>query len=93
MIDAFIYAIVQILHTIINVYIWIVIIAALLSFVRPDPHNPIVQIISRLTEPVYSFIRSKMPFVVLSGIDLSPLVIILGLQFIDIFMMRALFGM
>ena len=92
MIDAFIYAIVQLLHTVINVYIWIVIIAALLSFVRPDPQNPIVQIIYRLTEPVYSFIRRKLPFVVLSGIDLSPLVIILGLQFIDIFMMRALFG-
>lgn len=92
MIDAFIYAIVQLLHTVINVYIWIVIIAALLSFVRPDPHNPIVQIIYRLTEPVYGFIRRKLPFVVLSGIDLSPLVIILGLQFIDIFMMRALFG-
>ena len=92
MIDAFIYAIVQLLHTVINVYIWIVIIAALLSFVRPDPQNPIVQFIYRLTEPVYSFIRRKLPFVVLSGIDLSPLVIILGLQFIDIFMMRALFG-
>ena len=93
MIDAFIYAIVQLLHTVINVYIWIVIIAALLSFVRPDPQNPIVQIIYRLTEPVYGFIRRKLPFVVLSGMDLSPLVIILGLQFIDIFMMRALFGM
>lgn len=93
MIDAFIYAIVQLLHTVINVYIWIVIIAAVLSFVRPDPYNPIVQVIHRLTEPVYGFIRRKLPFVVLSGIDLSPLVIILGLQFIDIFMMRALFGM
>jgi len=93
MIDAFIYAIVQLLHTVINVYIWIVIIAAVLSFVRPDPYNPIVQVINRLTEPVYGFIRRKLPFVVLSGIDLSPLVIILGLQFIDIFMMRALFGM
>jgi len=92
MIDAFIYAIVQLLHTVINVYIWIVIIAAVLSFVRPDPYNPIVQVINRLTEPVYGFIRRKLPFVVLSGIDLSPLVIILGLQFIDIFMMRALFG-
>ena len=91
--NALIYSIVQLLHTVINLYIWIVIIAALLSFVRPDPHNPIVQIIYRLTEPVYNFIRSKMPFVVLSGIDLSPLVIILGLQFIDTLMMRALMSM
>ncbi|RLA68667.1 MAG: YggT family protein [Epsilonproteobacteria bacterium] len=91
--NALIYSIVQLLHTVINLYIWIVIIAALLSFVRPDPHNPIVQIIYRLTEPIYNFIRSKMPFVVLSGIDLSPLVIILGLQFIDTLMMRALMSM
>lgn len=90
--NALIYAIVQTLHTIFNVYIWIVIIAALLSFVRPDPYNPIVQVLSRLTEPAFDFIRRKLPFVVLSGIDLSPLVIILGLQFLDIFMMRLFLG-
>jgi len=90
--NALIFSIVQLLHTIINVYIWIVIISALLSFVRPDPSNPIVQTLYRLTEPVYSFIRQKIPFVVFSGIDLSPLVIILGLQFLDTFMMRAFLG-
>ena len=90
--NALIYAIVQTIHTVINLYIWIVIIAALLSFVRPDPYNPVVQILHRLTEPVMNFIRSKMPFVVLSGIDLSPLVVILGLQLVDNFMMRALLG-
>jgi YggT family protein len=90
--SALIYAIVQTLHTVMNLYIWIVIISALLSFVRPDPNNPIVQILYRLTEPVYDFIRRKMPFVVFSGIDLSPLVIILGLQLLDNFMMRAVLG-
>lgn len=90
--NALLYAIVQTLHTVINLYIWIVIIAALLSFVRPDPYNPVVQVLYRLTEPVMGFIRRKMPFVVLSGIDLSPLVVILGLQLVDNFMMRALLG-
>jgi YggT family protein len=90
--NALFYSIVQLLHTIINVYIWIIIISALLSFVRPDPSNPIVQTLYRLTEPAYSFIRQKLPFVVFSGIDLSPLIIILGLQFLDTFMMRALLG-
>ncbi len=90
--SALIYAIVQTLHTVMNLYIWIVIISALLSFVRPDPHNPIVQILYRLTEPVLDFIRRKMPFVVFSGVDLSPLVIILGLQLLDNFMMRAILG-
>lgn len=90
--NALIYALVQTLHSVINLYIWIIIIAALISFVRPDPYNPIVQVLHRLTEPVFNFIRQKMPFVVFSGIDLSPLVVILGLQLLDNFMMRAMLG-
>jgi len=90
--NALFYALVQTLHTVLNLYIWIVIIASLLSFVRPDPYNPIVQVLNRLTEPVLGFIRNKMPFVIFSGIDLSPLVVILGLQLVDNFMMRAVLG-
>jgi len=90
--NALIYSIVQLLHTVITVYIWIVIISALLSFVRPDPSNPIVQALYRMTEPVYYWLRKKMPFLIMGGIDLSPLVIILGLQFLDTFMMRAFLG-
>jgi len=88
--NALIFAIAQLLHSIINLYIWVVIIAALLSFVQLDPRNPIVEILNRLTQPVFSFVRQKMPFVVFSGIDLSPIVIIFGLQFIDTLMMRSL---
>jgi YggT family protein len=90
--NALLFSIVQLIHTVINIYIWIIIISALLSFVRPDPYNPIVQTLYRLTEPVYTWVRRKMPFLIISGIDLSPLVIILGLQFLDTFMMRALLG-
>jgi YggT family protein len=90
--NALLYAVVQTLHSVINLYIWIVIIAALLSFVRPDPRNPVVQVLYRLTEPALDFIRRKMPFVVFSGVDLSPLVIILGLQLLDNFMIRAVLG-
>jgi len=91
--NALIFSIVQLLHTIINLYIMVIIVSAILSFVRPDPYNPIVQVIYRITEPVFDFIRSKFPFVVFSGIDLSPLVILLSLQFLDTFMMRAVIGM
>ena len=90
--NALLYALIQTLHTVINLYIWIIIIAALFSFVRPDHYNPIVQALYRLTEPVLGFIRRKMPFVVFSGIDLSPLVVIIGLQLVDNFMMRLIFG-
>lgn len=90
--NALLLAIVETLHMVINLYIWIVIIASLLSFVRPDPYNPIVQALYRLTEPVLGFIRQKMPFVLVSGIDLSPLVVLIGLQLVDNFMMHLVFG-
>lgn len=77
------FAIVQLIHSLINMYIWVVIIASVLSMVQVDPRNPIVEVLNRLTQPAFRFVRQKMPFVVFSGIDLSPLVIILGLQFID----------
>ncbi|MEA2027416.1 MAG: YggT family protein [Campylobacterota bacterium] len=80
--------ILQLLHTVITIYIIVVFISAILSFVRPDPYNTLVQVIYRLTEPVFDFIRRKIPFVVFSGIDLSPLVVLLGLQFIDNFILQ-----
>ena len=77
------HAIIQLVHSLINMYIWVVIIAAVLSLIQIDPRNPIVEVLNRLTQPVFAFVRQKLPFVVFSGIDLSPIVIILGLQFID----------
>lgn len=67
----------------VNVYIWVVIVAALLSFVNPDPYNPIVQFLSRVTNPAYSFVR-KLMRTNFNGLDLAPLVIIIGLQVIVI---------
>jgi len=90
--NALIFALAQLVHTVINIYIWVIIIAAFLSFVRPDPYNPIVQTLYRLTEPAFTFVRRKLPFVVVSGIDLSPIVIILSLQFIDTFVMKLIWG-
>jgi len=65
---------------IINIYIWIIIISAILSLLQVDPRQPAVEIINKLTEPAFSFVRKKMPFVVVGGMDLSPLVLIIGLQ-------------
>ncbi len=76
-------AFVGVLQSVITMYIWIVIIAAILSFVSIDPRNPIIQTLNRITQPVFRYIRQKMPFVIFSGIDLSPLVLIIGLQLIN----------
>ncbi|WP_084218441.1 YggT family protein [Sulfurospirillum arsenophilum] len=81
-----------ILHTLINIYIWVIIIAALITFVRPDPYNPIVQILFRLTNPVYAFIRKLVPTLI-GGIDLAPLIVILTLQFVDLFAVKLLFAL
>lgn len=87
-----IYELYSLLHSLMTVYIWIIIISAFMSFIRPDPHNPIVQVIYRLTEPAFNFVRQKLPFSVFSGIDLSPLVIVIGLQVIDIVIRNTVFG-
>ena len=78
-----------IVHSLITVYIWVVIIAALISWVKPDPYNPIVQILYRLTEPVYAFVRRYIPTVI-NGIDLTPIVIIISLQIIDVIFVNLL---
>ena len=72
--------ILQPLLLVIQIYIWIIIISAILSLLQVNPRQPAVEIIRRLTEPVFSFVREKFPFVVIGGIDLSPLVLIVGLQ-------------
>jgi YggT family protein len=72
-----------ILLSLINVYIWVVIIAALISFVNPDPYNPIIQFLYRITNPAYVFVRRfvKTNF---NGLDLAPLFIVIGLQIITV---------
>ncbi len=67
----------------IQIYIWIIIISAVLSLLQVDPRQPAVEIINRLTEPAFGFVRQKMPFTVVGGLDLSPLVLIVGLQLIS----------
>jgi len=64
----------------------------ILSYVDVNPYNPIVQTINRLTQPVFSFIRQKLPFLVIGGIDLSPLVVIFGLQVLDTLIVSTLTG-
>lgn len=87
--STFLEAVANILHMVINIYIWVIIIAALISWVRPDPYNPIVQTLYRLTEPVYAWVRRYIP-TIFGGIDLAPLIVIIALQFIDLFLVKLL---
>lgn len=87
MIDGIVAGLGGIVHSLLTVYIWVVIIGALLSWVRPDPYNPIVQIIYRLTEPAYKLVRRIMP-TVFNGIDLAPIILIVILQVIDVILVN-----
>ena len=85
-------AVAQILDIILNVYTWIIIIAALISWVNPDPYNPIVRFLYSLTEPVLKHVRRlfRLGF---AGIDISPMIVILIILFIRKFLITSLFEM
>ncbi len=68
--------IIGLLSKLLTVYMWIVIISAALSWVNPDPYNPIVRFLRNATEPLFYRIRRWMPFVMIGGFDLSPLVVL-----------------
>jgi YggT family protein len=83
----------SVLHLVLQAYIWVVIIRALLSWVNPDPWNPIVQMLNRLTDPLLDPIRRWMFRLMGSkgiGIDLSPLILIAGIYFLDFFLVGTL---
>jgi len=72
-----------------TVYIWIIIIRALISWVSPNPYNPIVRFLYRATEPVLGRVRRWLPIGGM-GIDFSPLIVILVIYFLRIFLVRIL---
>lgn len=86
-VNAFFGALVSIISMVITAYIFVIIIAAIMSFIRPNPYNPFVQTIIRLTEPVYECIRKYIP-TTYGGLDFAPLIVLLVLQFINSFLAR-----
>lgn len=73
-------AISLVLGSLLSLYFWIVIIAAVLTWVRPDPYNPIVRTLRTLTEPVFYRVRKWLPFTYSSGMDFSPVVVLLAIE-------------
>lgn len=85
----FLYAFANILDMALNIYLWIILARAILSWVNPDPYNPIVQFLYKVTEPVLNPIRRMMPYG--AGIDFSPLIVILVIYFMRGFVVKTLF--
>jgi YggT family protein len=83
-----IYALAMVLNIAITAYIWIIVIRALLSWVSPDPYNPIVRFLTAVTEPVLGPIRRRLPY--MGGLDISPVIVILILIFLRYFLVPTL---
>ena len=79
----------QVLQGALYLYFWIVLIAVLMSWIEPNPYNPVVRTLYALTEPVFDFVRRHIP-VVFGGIDLSPLVVIIAIQFLQQYLIPTL---
>lgn len=86
----FLNALAMVLNGALSLYFWIIIISAVLTWVRPDPYNPLVRIIYSLTEPVLYWVRRTLPFVFIGGVDLSPIVVLFAIQFLKIFLVQSL---
>jgi len=84
----FIIAAAQVLNIALTLYLWIVIIRALISWVNPDPYNPIVTFLHRVTDPVLIPIARALP--PMGGMDFSPLVLIMIIYFLQSFAVKTL---
>ena len=81
-----------VLGSVLQIFWWLIVIRALLSWVNPDPHNAIVQFIERATEPVLFPFRQIIPAYKI-GLDLSPLFALLLIHFLKVFLVQTLFGL
>lgn len=79
------------IYMILNIYMWVVIASAVVTWVNPDPMNPIVRALRGLTEPVYSRIRRVIP-TSFGGLDLAPMILILVILFLQQVIIPTLMG-
>jgi YggT family protein len=85
----FVLAVAKVINVALDIYTWVIIISALISWVNPDPYNPIVRFLRTVTEPVLNPIRRLIGYR-LGPIDISPLIVILAIIFIQSFVVRSL---
>ncbi len=85
----FIAAVAHIIDIALSIYLWIVIIRAAISWVNPDPYNPIVRLLYQLTEPVMAPVRRLIPLKG-AGMDFSPIIILLLIVFLQSFLVASL---
>jgi YggT family protein len=85
----FLLAVAKVIDIALTLYMWIIIGRAVISWVNPDPYNPIVRFLNSVTEPVLYPIRRRLP-ISLGNLDLSPILVILAIIFIQSFLVQSL---
>jgi YggT family protein len=88
-VNNFMMAIAKLLDFLLTAYMWIIIGRAVISWVNADPYNPIVRFLYDVTEPLLSRIRRVLPFD-LGGVDLSPMILIMAIMFLQSFLVPTL---
>ncbi len=83
-------AVAKVLDIALNIYMWLIIARAILSWVNPDPYNSIVQFLYRATEPTLGWVRRKLPVSMIGGMDISPILVILAIYFAQSFVVSTL---
>jgi YggT family protein len=85
----FFIAVAKVLDLVLTLYLWIIVIRAVLSWVNPDPYNPVVRFVHRMTEPVLSKIRARLPLS-FGGFDFTPVLVLAAIYFLNIFLVQSL---
>ena len=86
----FLVATAVVVNAVLNIYWWIIIASAVLSWVNPDPYNPIVRFLRSATEPVMYRVRRVLPLA-FGGVDFTPIVVLLAITFLQVFVVKTLY--
>jgi len=86
------FEVVRVIMFVLDIYTWVIIAAAVISWVTPNPYNPVVRLLRRVTEPVLAPIRQVLPPWKTFGLDFSPLIVILVIQWVVPVLLRAFMG-
>lgn len=85
-------ALARVLDFLLQAYMWIIIARAVISWVNPDPYNPIVRFLYSATEPVLYRLRRLLPLYA-GGIDFSPIIVIVAIYFLQAFLVQSLYDL
>ncbi len=88
----FINALANLINFVLGAYMWVIVGRAIISWVNPDPYNPIVRFLHDVTDPLLNRIRRVIPFSSAGGIDFSPMILILVILFLQSFLVPTLHG-